>query len=176
MEDNPGQPVLVNTAQHWHRISDARINGVGQTAADLWDSAIAYFMWCDTNPIYKPELIRSGENAGMIAQVPVQRPYTLRGLCLHLGITVDYLHEAARSKEQNEFFYVVKSILDIVHTQVLEGTLTGIYAQVVSIKHLGLDRVDSGAKPNPTVNINVLPAGPKLLTNEQEIEIPADKK
>lgn len=164
------------TAKHWEKIADAKVNGIGQTAEDLWLSALAYFMWCDSNPIYKSELVKSGEHAGEIYSVPIDRPYTLRGLCLHMGITIDYLYEVAKGKEKNDFFFVVKTILDIVHTQVLEGALAGVYAQVATIKHLKLDKVDDATKPNPTVQINVIANSPKLLTNEGDIDIPEDKR
>jgi hypothetical protein len=174
MENANGKSIM-RSEQHWTRVSDARINGIGHSPEDLWNAALAYFMWCDKNPMYKPELVKSGDNAGQIYNVPIDRPYTLRGLCLHMGVTQDYLYEVSKSKEKNEYFFVVKTILDIVYTQVLENTLVGNYAQVAAIKHLRLDRQDDSSKPNPTVNINVI-EGPKLLSNESEIEIPEDKK
>jgi hypothetical protein len=178
MENSNGKSgiIILRTTQHWTKVSNARINGIGYSAEDLWNEALAYFMWCDTNPIYKNELIRSGENAGQIFQVPIDRPYTLRGLCLHLGITVEYLYEVSRSNEKNEYFFVAKTILDIIHTQVLEGTLVGVYAQVAAVKHLGLGNPDGVNKPAPNININVIATSPALLTNETEISIPEDKK
>jgi len=165
--------IINRTAKHWERIADARVSGIGHSPEDLWNAALAYFMWCDQNPIYKSELIRSGGDAGRVMQVPIERPYTVRGLCLHMGITMDYIFEVSRSRERSDYFFVIKTILDIIHTQVLEGTLTGIYSQVAAVKHLNLGR-ELEQKTNPIVQVNVI-QGPGLLGNENEIEIPKDK-
>lgn len=166
---------MSKTAKHWERIADAKVNGIGHSPEDLWESAIAYFMWCDANPIYRHEVVKSGSDAGKIYDVPIDRPYTLRGLCMHMGITMEYLYEVSRSREKNDYFFVVKTILDIVHTQVLEGTLAGVYSQVAAVKHLNLGN-DAVHDTNNVVNINVIADAPKLLTDESEIEIPDFRK
>ena len=53
----------------------------------LWELAIGYFTWCSENPWYKKEAIKSGDNAGQILEIPTERPFTLKGLATHIGIT-----------------------------------------------------------------------------------------
>lgn len=161
------------TNQHWEVIANG-VSAAGIEAKDLWETALLYFQWCDANPIKKPELVRSGEKSGTIYHVPIPRPYTISGLCLQLGITREYLYDCAKSKNQNEFYIVATKIIDIIYTQKLEYSITGVFNPIISAKELGLNDNKLPDKGSPIIQIEVL-EGPKLLTDERDIELPQDK-
>ena len=162
------------TNQHWEVVAGG-VNVQIVTAKDLWEAALIYFQWCDSNPVQKPELIRSGADAGNVVYVPIPRPYTLGGLCIHLNITKEYMYSAAKSDIKNDFFFVANKLLEIIHTQKLEYTYTGIYSQVVAAKELGLNHMAPPERSSPIINITV-EQGPKLLTDERDVDLPEDKR
>jgi hypothetical protein len=162
------------TNQHWEIIASG-IKAEIVEARDLWEHALLYFQWCDANPIQKPELLRSGVDSGKVVYVPIPRPYLLSGLCIHLGLTKEYMYGVAKSEVKNEFYFVANKLLEIIHTQKLEYTYAGVYSPVVAAKELGLHNMPSPEKENPVININV-EQGPMLLTDERDVELPEDKK
>ncbi len=161
------------TEQHWQVVANG-IKAQIYDAKDLWEYALTYFQWCDSNPVQKPELIRSGADAGVVIYLPIPRPYTLSGLCIHLGITKEYMYSAAKSDTKNDFYFVANKLLEIIHTQKLEYTYAGVYSPVVAAKELGLHHMPPPERSSPVINITV-EEGPKLLTDERDVDLPEDK-
>lgn len=159
---------------HWEHMIDG-ITAINGTAQELWERAVMYFQVCDTNPIYKPEVLRSGLMAGKMVYVPVQRPYTIAGLCLHLGITRDYLYDAINSDNKNEFSFVATRIAEVIYTQKLELAITGVYNPVIVSKELALGTLQDNGKKSSTINIEVVGESTKLLSNEVEVDLPVQK-
>jgi hypothetical protein len=167
---------LRKTVQHWEYIMGGVI-GAGNTPEELLQKAIIYFQRCDDNPIYRNEVIRSGKRTGEVIQIPVQRPYTIQGLCLHLGITRDYLLNVSNSDEKNDFYFVAKTIIEIIQTQQLEGAMTGIYNPIIGSKILGLNNTQPNTPTKTSINIEVITSeNQKLISNEQDIDLPKTKK
>src|SRR5678810_491644 len=100
---------------HWEAMIDG-VHAINGTADELWERAIKYFKWCQDHPIPKPEVLRSGIYAGKRIYVPIERPYTISGLCLQLGITQQYLYDVINSSEQNEFSFVAQRIIAVSYT------------------------------------------------------------
>lgn len=161
------------TAQHWEVVAGG-INCKIDTAKDLWEYGMIYFQWCDANPMQKPELIRSGADAGKIIYLPIPRPYTDIGLCLHLGLTREWLYDVANQKENNDFKAAAQKLLQMIYTQKLEYAIVGIFSPVISAKVLGLKDNEKQNQQSPTVNITV-EQGPKLLENEHDIDLPENE-
>ena len=159
---------------HWEVINKGTV-GIGLTAEELRVAAVRYFIWCDNNPMYKPEMLKAGEKAGEIKDLPIPRPYTIPGLCLHLGITRNYLYEISKSKVQNDYWMVANKIIEIIYTQKLEMALAGIINPIVASKELGLTNQPVADKGSPVINI-IVENGPKLLENENDVDLPDDKK
>lgn len=163
-----------STNQHWEVVA----NGVKceiLSARDLWGYALIYFQWCDANPIQKPELIRAGADSGQIYNVPIPRPYTIHGLCIHLGITREYLYSIANSKNMDDYKTAATKIIEIIYTQKLEYAMAGIFSAVVAAKELGLGNAAANVAQSPAINITV-EEGPKLLKDERDVELPEDKR
>jgi hypothetical protein len=104
----------------------------------LWEAAVNYFKWCDENPWVKNEPIRSGPKAGDIIAIPTARPYTQKGLEIHLGIHAD-TYRKYRSKEgYEEYWDTVEMIDKIIYTQKFEGAAVGNFNANIIGKDLGL--------------------------------------
>lgn len=139
-----------------------------QTAEELYINALRYFELCDRNPIYKPELIRAGALSGTVMNTPLQRPYTMSGLCLHLGCSQDYLVSCARSETQNDFYFVANKLIEIIKTQTTELALVGVVSPIISAKILGLDTTTKADPISPNIYISVESSGPALSSSEFE--------
>jgi hypothetical protein len=172
------------TEQHWQVVADG-IKADIVSAKDLWEHALVFFQWCDGNPIYRPEMMRSGADAGIVYYVPIPRPYTISGLCIHLGITKEYIYTVAKSDVKDDFYFVANKLLEIIHTQKLEYTYAGVYSPVVAAKELGLAHIAPPEKSSPVINITVegVSGGSgdgssiiPLLSDERDVELPEDKR
>lgn len=82
------QPALPNSSIK-HTWENMTVNPQGAPA--LFDNAEyflaccrKYFEWCIANPLYKYEAVKSGENCGILVEVPTARPFTLHGLCVFI--------------------------------------------------------------------------------------------
>lgn len=162
-----------STVQHWEVIADG-VHVKIESARDLWEHALGYFQWCDLNPIQKPEFIRSGADAGLVKHVPIPRPYTIHSMCLHLGLTREWLYDVSKQNEKNDFYFVANKILQIIYTQKLEYAMTGVFSPVVASRELGLHNNDKTPPGSPVIQIDVLPS-PKLLTDERDVDLPETK-
>jgi hypothetical protein len=161
----------VITAQHWEVIAGGH-EGFGTTPKELWEMALTYFQWCDASPIYKPELIRAGLEAGSVFSTPIPRPYTISGLCLHTGITRDWLYDIAKNKDAQEWYMVATKIIEIIYTQKLEYAITGVFNPVIAAKELGLGNDRTSDQGSPVINIEVVDDSPKLIDDERDVELP----
>lgn len=74
----------------------------------LLKGIISYFQWCDENPWAKNEqlknpIVNKNPDTGereytTLTQIPTTRPYTLTGLCVHLGIRLITWKEYCKRK------------------------------------------------------------------------------
>jgi hypothetical protein len=103
----------------------------------LLEEAYKYFDWVDTHPWYKNESIKSGDNAGTTFEVATQRPYTLSGLCVFLGVGQHYF-EQFEGKRLKDFSGVLTHIRDIIRTQKFEGAAVGAFNPIIIARDLGL--------------------------------------
>lgn len=153
------------TVNHW--MVKAKVSG--SAAEDLWNDAVEYFMWCESHPIYKEEMVRQ---TGAVANTKAPRPFNLPALCIHCGVTPAYIVDMARNKAAGDFHLVAQKILAVIYSQNLEYAMVGIFNANVTSKKLNLGTPDDeGGKAAATVNIQVIENGaPPLLENEQESE------
>lgn len=107
---------------------------------------ISYFEWCDAHPWYRNEAIKSGEKVGDIVKVPTARPYTISGLCVHLGITFKTWKEYGK---REDFLHIVTRAEEIIETQQFEGAAVGTFNANIIARKLGLSEKQeiNGALP-----------------------------
>lgn len=94
-----------------------------------------YFQWANDNPWIKKEAVKSGDNAGMIIDIPTQRPYTIAGLCLRLGVNQSTFYEYEKQKEYSEVVAYVRGQID---NQQFEGASVGAFNPNLIARRLGL--------------------------------------
>lgn len=158
---------MASTENHYLRHS----TGVGKSGEDLWTAAVGYFLWCEGHPVYKPELIRSGDNAGTVINVPYPRPFLLDALCIHLGVTSRYIKETAKNPEANDFYLAAQRILQVIYTQNLENAIVGVFNAPIVKAAYNVGSGEATGKLAAIVNIQVIEQGaPKMLSNEQSSE------
>lgn len=139
------------------------------TAQGLWDNAARYFKWCDENPINIKKTIPAGKSVGTVFFEEHPRPYTVKGLCLHCGVTERYLNDCKRNTDvNNEFYVVVNRILYIIFSQNQEFAMIGEYSPIFTMKVLGLDRPENNMERSPA-RVEIITGLPELKNSEQEI-------
>jgi hypothetical protein len=89
-----------------------------ETAEELEKACNEYFTWADNNPWVKNELVRGGDLAGQIIPVPISRPYTIRALCLHIGISRETWYSYEKT---HELLDITTHVKDKIYNQKFEG-------------------------------------------------------
>lgn len=151
-------------------IWELEIDGYDNTPESLWKVALDYFLWCDTHPIRKPEMVRSGAKAGTTVYTDMPRPYTLKSFSVATNISEEFMRDMASNEANGEWYFAAKKILDIISVQKLENVIVGVYSPMVIIKEMNI-----GEKKNEegmqNVTIEVQGNSPKLISNENEIDM-----
>ena len=152
--------------QHWQKINEKAIT-ISDTPEDLWRRACEYFQWCDENPIATKEAIKSGKMTGSTVVQEYARPYSIKGLCLHCGITEEYIRDIRYANDKESPFYIVISkILYLIHTQLLEYATVGVFNPIFTAKILNVDKEEV---PASSVRVEIVGGLPELSTSENEI-------
>jgi hypothetical protein len=101
----------------------------------LWEKACEYFQWCENNPWMKNEAVKSGDNTGLIIQVPTSRPYTIHALCIYAGIITQTFHNY---EKEEAYLEICKRIREIIYSQKFEGAAVGAFNANIIARDLGL--------------------------------------
>lgn len=119
-----------------------------EKAEDLLNAAQDYFEWCDCNPWMKVEQMRKpvvtrdaagNETSNEIANLPTARPYSIDGLCLHLGVGANWFRTLkARENLTADFLEVIDLIETVIRTQKIEGATVGAFNANIVSRELGL--------------------------------------
>jgi hypothetical protein len=152
--------------EHWQIIASGGIK-VSNSAQELWQGAIKYFEWCKENPIITKKTLTSGKEAGKRVEQEYPRPYTVKGLCMHLGIMEEYLRDLRKSQDKTNLYYIVASrILYAIYTQNAEMALIGVYNPIFTAKMLNIGSDDT---PTAPIKIEIVDGLPPLSSSENEI-------
>lgn len=121
--------------------------------AHLLDEAYKYFDWCQKKPFYKREVLKGGIQAGKVIEVAIDRPYTIEGLCVYVGISVKTFYNY---EEREDYFQVVTHIREIIRQNQLEGAMVESYSPNIVARLLGLsDKKELTGKDGGDLVINV---------------------
>ena len=116
-----------------------------KTPNELWEKACEYFQWCDDNPYYELKVFN---NKGDVveANVPKMRAYTIKELCIFLGVNEDYLYQFNEENNQ-EFSSIITCIRDVIYTQKFTGAAADLLNPNIIARQLGLsDKQDVNVK------------------------------
>lgn len=119
----------------------------------LLDEAYKYFDWCKKNPFYKREILKGGPKAGKVIKIPTDRPYTIEGLCVYLGINMQTFSNYG---DRQDFLGVVTHIREIIRQNQLEGAMVEAYSPNIVARLLGLsEKTELTGKDGGDLVINV---------------------
>lgn len=154
-------------ANHWEIVTLGGNGVVTDTPEGLWKSACMYFSWCDSNPIVSKSKVRVGKDAGKDVSTDVQRPYTIKGLCLHCNLVEEYIRDVRQSKDKKSLWYVVMSkILYIIYVQNEELATVGVFNPIFTAKRLNMETDDV---PTGAIKIEITQGLPEISTSEIQI-------
>lgn len=152
--------------EHWQFLEHTDIV-VSKNAQELWQLASNYFKWCDEHPLKNKRTILSGKQAGTKIDVESVRPYTWKGLCLHCGITEEYINDMRRPEMKDTAYQlVINRIRYVIETQNLEYALVGVFSPILTAKLIGVEDGDEDRSP---VTVNIIGGSPKLQSSESEV-------
>lgn len=98
---------------------------------------------------YRPELIRGGDMAGQIVDVPIHSPLSIMAFCLFAKISVQTFNNYCNAEVQNDKELLESAIRVRTHIQdeQLRGGLSGIY-------NANLAKVMNGLKEQQEITTN----------------------
>ena len=143
------------------------------TPEELFDGAEEYFTQCDENPFKKVEakvITVPGKGSKVVNhEVPVPRPYTWEGLCLHLGVSRSYFSDlklavAEKNNEKSKVYSEVHAHIEQkIYNQQFSGAAAGFLKENIISRALGLaDKKDIQSDGKPITAINyIVPIPPK---------------
>jgi hypothetical protein len=108
-----------------------------KTPQSLWEAACDYFKWVKLNPWYKKEW---KSDFGLV-DVPVGRPMTIKGMCIHMGANSEYYRNFKNTLSPEDrvvFSSVINKIDEIIYTQKFEGAALGAFNANIISRDLGL--------------------------------------
>lgn len=176
VEDTPKKPFyrgpVVPGNQLWR---NAKFIGRPTLFGDhkkLWEAAVEYFQWCDSNPLSRNEPVKF-EGSMTVEAIEVGRPYTLTGLCIWLGCSESYFRNCRSDKSTDEFLTVVDMIEQTVRDQQLSGAIVNIFnGPLVSKLQELVDKTDVTTKGESIAApaINIYNMAPPFAEAEKEVE------
>lgn len=127
----------------------AGISKLFETPEMFLTEALKYFNHADNNPWLKQEQLKIPPKAfkdddgkvyfpDQIIEMPTQKPYTIEGLCLFLGITLQTFLNYEKKEGYNAFFETLSYVRMLIDNQQLEGGLVGAFNSAIVIRKLGL--------------------------------------
>lgn len=155
----------------WKMREHAGVEALFTDPKELAEEAANYFIEVDANPWSRTEWRGRG-----LVDVPVKVPYSLKGLCLYLGVLDNWWRGFKETKTyaSNKVFGAVMSAIEhAIYKQKFDGAASGFFNANIIARDLGLreniDNTTAGQAIQPPV-FNVLPVGQKLSSSEDEIK------
>lgn len=91
------------------------------------DAVEGYFSWLEANPLYKGEVVRTGDRTGEQIKSEVARPATMYGLCNHLGITTKTYFNYEKMEGYESFHEIFEYVHERIKAHQLEGAIAQLY-------------------------------------------------
>jgi hypothetical protein len=119
------------------RDKDGR-NKLFESPESLLSQCYAYFDWCNDNPLITHDVVRGGDMAGSPLEIKNDRPYTIDGLCVFLGITYPTILNYENAESHKDFFKVITHVKQIIRDNQLSGAIVGNYNSNIVARINGL--------------------------------------
>jgi len=99
---------------------------------ELLEAFGKYYEWNEANPWYRHTLV---QKTGFVEKIPVGRPLTIGGFCLHSGIAPNTYYQYAKHVD---YLAVCEIIKTAIYTNKYEGAAVGVFSAAVMVRDLGL--------------------------------------
>lgn len=150
----PKQNLRPWTPEFWEKMKTLPMRpteedpGIVLTPDVLWALACEYFQGAGQDVMIKKDFIRSGESAGMIVDMPTERPFSWTSFELYVlykGVRRSIQDiRLNRENQYNEFIPVIQQIDAVIYQQKFDGAAIGGYNPQLIIRDLGLaEKVDA---------------------------------
>lgn len=150
--------------EYWKLRNKHGRNPIYSEPTELQKKVDEYFRLMDNEYWIKEDFIKSGPDAGKIIEIRTKTPYTIGGLCEHLGVhpkyfddyieTLENMDDKEKAKDLSE---IVSRTLEKIDRQKIEGAMVGAYNPLITARILGLkDKQDITTNDkdfNVTVNL-----------------------
>lgn len=128
--------------QFWKARAKHGRDKIFKTPSDLWGAACEYFEWCEENPL-KEEKAFAFQGEITKESVSLLRPMTIGGLCLFLGVNMQYLNDFEESldlesREGKDFSLIIEAIKTSIKEQKFAGAAAGLFNANIIARDLGL--------------------------------------
>lgn len=108
-----------------------------ESPEDMWQRACKYFEWVEENPLLE-DVVFNHRDFGIIhGEIKKKRPFTLFGLCIHMGVRSKYITEFDLTSKP-EYADVITRIREIIYNQKFEGAASGFFNANIIARDLGL--------------------------------------
>lgn len=142
-----------------------------KTPEELWECACKYFAWVDSHAWEKPELIKSGADAGKVINVPLKLPYTLEGFMVFANLNDAYLRQLKTDKAK-EFSTIIDKIYKVVETQQLSGATVGVFNHHIVARKLGLvEKTTISTPEGEEIKVNTINEHRVIFENYDETNV-----
>lgn len=124
-----------------------QFNYSGQQIMDKWAEYVEYMK---TQVFERAEAIKSGERAGDIIYIPVQKPYTIESFCLFSGIEVRTYFNYLNGNSENADDNLIQSLTYVnteIKNQQVQGGVSGMFNPMLVAR---INQITD----NSTVNLN----------------------
>lgn len=138
----------------WELRSRHGRNKLFETPELMWEAACEYFQWCIDNPWEKVETTVK-PNGIDVKTIPIERPFTMQGLCLYLDCNTLYFRDFKKNLKETskDFSQIITRIEEIIYKQKFEGAAVGVFNSSIIARDLGLkesfDHTSKGEKIQP---------------------------
>ena len=134
--------------QFWRHRSRHGREVLFASAEALKEAAYEYFDWVSDTPILETKQTQRRTGAGADTkkykqyqakdETAMTRPFTLKGLCLYLGVGESWWRDFRAKNTSEDFSAVISQIEDIIYVQKFEGAAVGIFNANIISRDLGL--------------------------------------
>lgn len=126
------------------------------TPEELWNKFIEYTEWVEKNPWYKNDFIKSGENAGQVVKLEIQRPYSIEEFCNHAEISTQTFFNYSKRDGYETYFDICSRIKQIIDAQHFSGGMVNVFNSNIVTRKLGLtEKTEAKVEDKKQINITI---------------------
>lgn len=138
------------------------------TAEELWEEFCKYTDWASENPWIKQDFIKGGDAAGNIVELKTERPLSIKGFCIFLGISFQTFQNYSQKEGYETTFEICSRIRDICDNQNEEGGLVGAFNASLVAMRLGLKQKNETTGTVINYNAEITKEEAKIISDALE--------